>query len=202
MVKYQLRWRGIDDERILKAFLNVPRHWFVSENLQDKAYGDHPLPIGEGQTISQPYIVALMTQALELHREDRVLEIGTGSGYQTAILAKLAGEVFTVERIEPLLIEAQQRLASLGYTNIRFHLGDGTLGWEEEAPYDKIIGTGGAPRIPVTLISQLGDPGRLIIPVGGRVTQYLILVRKKEGKVERSRLAPCSFIPLIGEEGW
>lgn len=197
-----LKRRGIEDERVLETLLKVPRHLFISRSLWHLAYGDHPLPIGEGQTISQPYIVALMTEALKLKPEHRVLEIGTGSGYQTAILAELAKDIYTMERAVPLLEEAKELLKKLGYQNIHYRLGDGTCGWAEHAPYARIIASGSAPQIPPSLIAQLADPGRLIIPVGDRHLQELVLLRRAEGEIEKERLVPCSFLPLIGEEGW
>ncbi|MFQ6116982.1 MAG: protein-L-isoaspartate(D-aspartate) O-methyltransferase [Candidatus Bipolaricaulia bacterium] len=197
-----LRRRGIEDERVLEAMLKIPRHLFIARSLWHLAYGDHPLPIGEGQTISQPYIVALMTEALELRPEHKVLEIGTGSGYQTAILAELAKEVYTVERSAKLLEEARRLLARLGYHNIHYRLGDGTKGWAEHAPYERIIASGSVPRIPPSLIAQLADPGRLVIPVGDRHLQELVLLRRAEGEIEKEEFVPCSFLPLVGEEGW
>lgn len=197
-----LRRRGIKDERVLKAMLKVPRHLFIARPLWHLAYGDHPLPIAAGQTISQPYIVALMVEALAVREEHRVLEIGTGSGYQTAILAELAAEVYTVERLAELLEEAERLLGELGYRNIRFRLGDGTRGWPEHAPYDRIIASGSVPQVPASLLAQLADPGRLVIPTGDRHLQELVLVQKIEGLIFREELVPCSFLPLIGEEGW
>jgi protein-L-isoaspartate(D-aspartate) O-methyltransferase len=197
-----LKRRGIEDERVLETLLKVPRHLFISRSLWHLACGDHPLPIGAGQTISQPYIVALMTEALKLKPQHRVLEIGTGSGYQTAILAELAKDIYTMERAAPLLEEAKELLKKLGYQNIHYRLGDGTCGWEEHAPYARIIASGSVPQIPPSLIAQLADPGRLIIPVGDRYLQELVLLRRAEGEIEKERLVPCSFLPLIGEEGW
>lgn len=198
----ELRRKGIRDPRVLAAIGKVPRHLFVLPEYLSAAYEDHPLPIGLGQTISQPYIVALSTEALELSGEDKVLEIGTGSGYQTAILAELAKEVFTVERIPDLSWEAAERLRRLGYRNVRFRVGDGTKGWPEEAPFPAIVVTAAAPRVPPSLLAQLGEGGRLVIPVGGRVEQDLWLVRKEQGKPVYEHLCPVSFVPLIGEEGW
>ena len=198
----ELRALGIRDERVLAAMARVPRHVFVPPELLPFAYEDRPLPIGAGQTISQPYIVALSTQALELSPTDRVLEIGTGSGYQTAVLAELAGTVFTIERIPELSQLAQKRLLSLGYGNIRFRVGDGTKGWPEEAPFQAILVTAAAPTAPKSLVSQLAEGGRLVIPIGGRESQTLWLFRKRGRRVEREYLCPCSFVPLIGEEGW
>lgn len=203
MVKNQLKRRDITDQQVLKAFRKVPRHLFVPEEMRDRAYQDYPLPIGEGQTISQPYIVALMTQALNLQEEDKILEIGTGSGYQTAILAELGGQVYTMEVFESLSRNAQSILKRLGYENVHFKIGDGTVGWEEHAPYGKIIGTGSVPKVPGSLLDQLNAPGRLVIPVGSRRMQELLLVKKdREGDLEEEDLCPCSFIQLKGREGW
>ncbi|MFN3346640.1 MAG: protein-L-isoaspartate(D-aspartate) O-methyltransferase [Candidatus Bipolaricaulaceae bacterium] len=198
----ELRRKGITDERVLAAMEKVPRHLFVPPEHLALAYEDRPLPIGLGQTISQPYIVALSTQALALSAADRVLEIGTGSGYQTAILAELAQEVFTVERIPALSQEAEERLRRLGYQNVRFRVADGTKGWPEEAPFAKILVTAAAPRVPPSLLAQLEEGGRMVIPVGGRFDQDLWLVRKQGGKPVYEYLCPVSFVPLIGEEGW
>lgn len=197
-----LKQRGIRDAKVLNAMLKIPRHLFVDNKLWDMAYGDHPLPIGEGQTISQPYIVALMTEALDLKKADKVLEIGTGSGYQTAILAELAGSVFTIEKSEVLAQKARRLLGSTSFKNISFHIGDGTVGWEEHAPYDKGIATGAVPRVPESLMRQLKDPGRLVIPVGGKQVQTLLLLKKESGKICRLELCSCSFLPLLGKEGW
>jgi len=198
----ELRYKGIRDPRVLSAMEKVPRHLFVLPEYLPWAYDDRPLPIGLGQTISQPYIVALSTEALELSPEDKVLEIGTGSGYQTAILAELAKEVFTVERLAELSWEAQERLRRLGYRNVHFRVGDGTKGWPEEAPFPAILVTAAAPRVPPSLLEQLSEGGRLVIPVGGRFHQDLWLVRKKGEKPVYEHLCPVSFVPLIGEEGW
>lgn len=203
MVKNQLKGRDITDEQVLEAFRKVPRHLFVPEDIRDRAYADYPLPIGEDQTISQPYIVALMTQSLKLQQDDKVLEIGTGSGYQTAILAELGGQVYTIEVFESLSRNAQSILEKLGYENIHFKIGDGTLGWEEYAPHKKIMGTGSVPKVPGSLLNQLNAPGRLVIPVGSRRVQELLLVRKdRKGDLEQEDLCPCSFIQLKGREGW
>lgn len=202
MVEDQLKRRGIRDERVLEAMRKVPRHAFVPEAHQDAAYEDRPLPIGEGQTISQPYMVAIMTQSLELEGEEKVLEIGTGSGYQTAILAELAKEVYTIERIPALLERAQNTLQYLGYKNIFFMIGDGTKGWPGKAPFDGIIVTAGAPEIPQTLLSQLADGGRLVIPVGPRYTQTLYKVTKQGKNYKEEDITGCVFVPLLGEYGW
>lgn len=197
-----LREKGIRDARVLSAMEKVPRHLFVLPEYLFAAYDDRPLPIGLGQTISQPYIVALSTEALELSGEEKVLEIGTGSGYQTAILAELAKEVFTVERLPELSLEAQERLRKLGYTNVRFRVGDGTKGWPEEAPFPAILVTAAAPRVPKSLFAQLSEAGRMVIPVGGRFHQDLWLVRKVGGEPVYEHLCPVTFVPLIGEEGF
>lgn len=202
MVEEQLRRRGIRDLRVLEAMRKVPRHAFVPDQYKGAAYEDRPLPIGEGQTISQPFMVAIMTQSLELKGGERVLEIGTGSGYQTAILAELAGEVFTIERITPLLQKAQQTLQLLGYQNISFMIGDGTKGWPEKAPFEGIIVTAGAPEIPPTLLSQLTEGGRLVIPVGPRYTQTLYKVTRYGGSFREEDITGCVFVPLLGEYGW
>jgi len=198
----ELREKGIRDARVLSAMEKVPRHLFVLPEYLFAAYDDRPLPIGLGQTISQPYIVALSTEALELSGEEKVLEIGTGSGYQTAILAELAKEVFTVERLPELSLEAQERLRKLGYTNVRFRVGDGTKGWPEEAPFPAILVTAAAPRVPKSLFAQLSEAGRMVIPVGGRFHQDLWLVRKVGGEPVYEHLCPVTFVPLIGEEGF
>ena len=202
MVEEQLRRRGIHDQRLLAVMANIPRHSFVSSDYQLAAYEDRPLPIGEGQTISQPYMVAVMTQSLELKGDERVLEIGTGSGYQTAILAELAKTIFTIERIQELLLRAQKILQELGYENIFFLTGDGTKGWPEKAPFDGIIVTAGAPEIPQTLTSQLAEGGRLVIPVGPRYTQTLYKVTRKRNQFTEEDLTGCVFVPLVGDFGW
>ena len=202
MVQEQLRSRDITDERILAVMLEVPRHCFVDDALRGRAYGDHPLPIGAGQTISQPYIVAYMTQALQLTGVEKVLEIGTGSGYQAAILSRLCSRVFTVERINSLLASARKTFDQLRYYNIRAKLDDGTIGWPKNSPYDAIIVTAGGPVIPTPLIEQLADPGRLIMPVGNQHVQDLQLLEKKEGQVVVTHLASVRFVDLVGEYGW
>lgn len=202
MVETQLASRDIRDQRVLDVFRKVPRHLFVRESLRSSAYGDFPLPIGCGQTISQPYMVALMTQYLELKGDEKVLEIGTGSGYQTAILAELAKEVYSIERYEELAVNAQNVLDQLGYTNIHIKTGDGTLGWEEFSPYDGIIVTAGAPDIPKTLKEQLSDGGRLVIPVGGTFSQVLTVVKKTGDKYTQTEICGCIFVPLVGKYGW
>lgn len=199
-----LRRRGIRDERVLSAMLKVPRHLFVPPELTEEAYNDYPLPIGCGQTISQPYIVALMTEALEVRENHRVLEIGTGSGYQCAILAELAKEVYSVERIPELALKAQKVLSLLGYNNVRIKIDDGTLGWPEYAPYDRIIVTAGAPKIPEPLLEQLDKGGIMVIPVGDEYSQELLVVTKltEDGKVKIKSLGGCVFVKLRGEYGW
>ncbi len=205
MVETQLRSRGIRDERVLKALEAIPRHLFVDEALRDQAYFDHPLPIDAGQTISQPYIVALMTAALELRGSERVLEIGTGSGYQTAVLAALADQVFSIERVAPLACLARKILDALDDYNVAIRIGDGTYGWREESPFDAIIVTAGAPRVPRILVEQLAVGGRLVIPVGDRHTQDLVrVIRQSEdaGDIKQEDLGGCRFVSLIGEHGW
>ena len=202
MIQEQLLSRDITDERLLAVMLEVPRHCFVDDALRGRAYGDHPLPIGAGQTISQPYIVAYMTQALQLTGVEKVLEIGTGSGYQAAILSRLCSQVYTVERINSLLAGARKTFDQLRYYNIRAKLDDGTVGWPENGPYDAIIVTAGGPAIPEPLIEQLADPGRLIIPVGNQHVQDLQLLEKKEGQVVVTNLASVRFVDLVGEYGW
>ncbi len=202
MVATQLKPRGITDPRVLEAMRSVPRHMFVDEALWDQAYGDHPLPIGHGQTISQPYIVALMTQELGLKGDEKVLEVGTGSGYQAAILSRLARSVFSVERVPALLARARKVLDSLGYTNVHLKLDDGTWGWKEHAPYDAIMVTAGAPAVPEPLVEQLADPGVMVIPVGDQFSQSLVKVIKKDGKVTEEYKEGVRFVKLIGDHGW
>ncbi|MCD4715703.1 MAG: protein-L-isoaspartate(D-aspartate) O-methyltransferase [Desulfobacterales bacterium] len=202
MVKSQLLPRGIKDPRVLKVMGKIPRNRFIEEALSGEAYNDHPLPIGHKQTISQPYIVALMTEILELTGEEKVLEIGTGSGYQTAILADLSRKVFTVERIRDLMVKARNNLADLGYNNIMFKAFDGTLGWKEYEPYDAIMVTAGAPKIPEPLLDQLAEGGRLIIPVGNRFSQELIKVTRKKGNIIQKNFGGCRFVDLLGVHGW
>ncbi len=202
MVKNQLIPRGIADENVLQTMGKIQRHLFVEEALAGEAYNDHPLPIGYKQTISQPYIVALMTEALELTEKDKVLEIGTGSGYQTAILAELSANVYTVERIEPLLERSKTLLLSLGYRNIYFKAYDGTFGWADFAPFDAIMVTAGAPKVPDPLLKQLADGGRMIIPIGNKYSQDLIKVTRAKDRFVEENLGGCRFVDLIGEHGW
>ena len=202
MVEEQLIPRSIHDQKTLEAMRKVPRHLFVEDALKNQAYGDYPLPIGRGQTISQPYIVALMTQALGLKGHEHVLEIGTGSGYQAAILSQICEKVYTVERIDTLLVQARKVFDSLHYLNILTKLDDGTNGWPEYAPYDVIIVTAGGPKIPLPLLDQLADPGILVIPVGDRGVQDLRLVTKKEGEIKEKTIELVRFVNLIGDHGW
>lgn len=202
MVQSQLERRNLKDQRVLEAMRKVPRHRFVPEQSRGEAYEDHPLPIGEGQTISQPYMVAIMTELLELRGGEKVLEIGTGSGYQLAILAELAREVFSVERFGPLADRSRARLRELGYRNIEIRTGDGTLGWPERAPFDGIIVTAGAPKIPPPLLEQLSEGGRLVIPVGEERHQELYRVVKEGGETRKEYFGGCVFVPLVGEHGW
>jgi protein-L-isoaspartate(D-aspartate) O-methyltransferase len=202
MVETQIRARGITDSRVLAAMDKVPRHRFIPQSLWDQAYSDHPLPIGQDQTISQPYIVALMTDALGLKGPEKVLELGTGSGYQAAILAELAAAVYTIERLPALARSAQQVLEALGYTNVEVRVADGTLGWPEAAPFDAILVTAGAPQVPPPLVEQLAMGGRLVIPVGDRYTQTLIRVRRGPAGLKQEYLGGCRFVKLIGRHGW
>ena len=202
MVEEQIVSRGIKDPRVIAAMKKVPRHLFVEEALQSQAYSDHPLPIGEKQTISQPYMVALMTEALQLKEKEKVLEIGAGSGYQTAILAELAEKVFSIERIRSLAIRARQLLYELGYFNVEIKIFDGTHGWMEEAPFDAIIVTAGAPDIPQPLLDQLAIDGRLVIPVGDAYAQDLMRVTHTKEGIKKEDLGGCRFVKLIGKYGW
>ncbi len=202
MVETQIKARGIMDSRVIQAMLKVPRHLFVEDALKEQAYGDFPLPIGEGQTISQPYIVALMTEALELKGNERVLEIGTGSGYQTAILAELATWVYTIEKYSSLLEKAKKVLNKLGYKNISFKLGDGSFGWKEASPFQAIIVTAAAPDIPSPLKEQLDEGGRIVIPIGDPFSQVLIKGLKKGGELHTKVLEYVRFVKLVGEYGF
>jgi protein-L-isoaspartate(D-aspartate) O-methyltransferase len=202
MVRWQIEARGIRDRRVLEAMRAVPRHRFVPGHVLGAAYRDSPLPIGQGQTISQPYIVAFMTTELELTGVEKVLEIGTGSGYQAAILSYLAEKVITVERLPILARDSAALLGELGYDNVRVIVGDGTLGWPEEAPYDAIIVTAAAPEVPAPLQWQLTDGGRLLAPVGPRWSQELVRVRRRGDAFHTETLMGVAFVPLIGERGW
>ena len=202
MVEEQIQARDIYDERVLEAMRKVPRHRFVPIEHWHLAYADCPLPIGQSQTISQPYIVSLMTELLLLGGNEVVLEIGTGSGYQAAILSLLARQVYTIERHKRLAIQAAEVLAELGLTNVHVHVGDGSLGWPEHAPYDGVIATAAAPRVPKPLLEQLADGGRLVIPVGGRGGQYLERWLRQGEKFVHEQGVPVAFVPLLGEYGW
>ncbi|MBN1641073.1 MAG: protein-L-isoaspartate(D-aspartate) O-methyltransferase [Anaerolineae bacterium] len=202
MVRRQIEMRGVRDERVLAAMRAVPRHRFVPHHLRSTAYHDAPLPIGQGQTISQPYIVGYMTAALALKEEERVLEIGTGSGYQAAVLAELVAQVISVERLPRLAEEARAVLSALGYDNVHVVVGDGTLGWPDGAPYDAIIVTAAAPAMPEPLRWQLADGGRLVAPIGPRWTQQLVRVRRRGDAFDTETLLGVAFVPLIGEQGW
>jgi len=202
MVARQLVARGITDKRVLAAMEEVPRHLFVHESHQGEAYDDNPLSIGEGQTISQPYMVAVMTELLELKGQERVLEIGTGSGYQAAVLSRLCERVFTIERLERLSHKARNAIESCGYQNVTFLVGDGTEGWPDESPYDGIIVTAGAPAVPEVLVNQLRLWGRLVIPVGDRFSQTLKRVIRKPGYTSSENHTGCRFVDLIGRFGW
>ena len=202
MVEKQIVQRGIADPAVLTAMREVPRHLFVGEALMDQAYSDFPLPIGEQQTISQPYIVAEMTQALRLTSEDRVLEIGTGSGYQAAILARIAFRVYTVERIYSLYSKARKLFDRLGYHNIVTRYSDGTIGWKDESPFDAIIVTAGAPEVPIPLVNQLAIGGRMVIPVGDQHSQELVQLVREPNGVRRQILGGCRFVKLVGEHAW
>lgn len=199
MVKEQLIQRGIKNKAVLDAFYKVERHKFLPQDLRKTSYADFPVPIGEGQTISQPYIAALMTEYLALTKEDKVLEVGTGSGYQTAILAELAREVYSIERFESLAKNAIKTLDELGYANIKIKVGDGTLGWQEAAPFDRIIITAASPAIPLPLAEQLKEGGRIILPLGKNFSQILTLAERKNGKLESREICGCVFVPLIGK---
>ncbi len=203
MVSQQIEARGITDVAVLTAMGKVPRHLFVQEALAAKAYEDHPLPIGHGQTISQPYIVALMSQLLQVEQGMSVLEIGTGSGYQAAVLAALGAEVYTVERIRELYLDARRRMTRMRLFNVRLKLDDGTLGWPENAPYDRILVTAGGPEVPQPLVDQLADPGILIIPVGrSKRSQQLVILRKTGGEIVEERRDGVIFVDLVGTYGW
>ena len=202
MVQEQLVARGIRDARVLQAMRKIPRHLFVESALAGRAYDDGPLPIGEKQTISQPYMVGLMTQALELKGDERVLEVGTGSGYQTAVLAELCRNVFSIEKIRSFALRARAVLDELGYYNVAIHVGDGTLGWAEHAPFDAILVTAGAPGLPQPLVEQLALGGRLVIPLGDEQAQVLKRVRRTAEGLEEQQLGECRFVKLWGKYGW
>jgi len=201
MVEEQLIPRGISDKRVLDVFLNLARHRFIPEDLQTNAYADYPVPIGEGQTISQPFIVALMTESLGLGGTEKVLEIGSGCGYQTAILAELSAQVYSIERVGALGERAKRVLDEMGYRNIKIRIGDGTLGWPQEAPFDRIIITAATPKIPLPLSEQLKEGGRLILPLGENFSQVLTLVEKKNGVLKSKNICGCVFVPLVGKYG-
>jgi protein-L-isoaspartate(D-aspartate) O-methyltransferase len=202
MVEEQLAKRAIADERVLGAMRRVPRHLFVEEALRDRAYGDHPLPIGEEQTISQPYIVALMTTLLELAGTAKVLEIGTGSGYQTAVLAELARRVCSIERLPRLAERARALLEGLGYDNVWIRVGGGTLGWPDEAPFDRILVTAGGPAVPPPLFQQLAEGGRMVLPLGDEANQTLTVVDKVGGEMRTRTHGECKFVKLVGKYAW
>lgn len=202
MLEEQLVPGGIRDARVLTVMEKIPRHLFVPNGLEDQAYLDRPLYIGNGQTISQPLMVGLMTQALELKGHEKVLEIGTGSGYQAVILAELTKQVFTIERISSLSLNARKIIYRLGLNNISFKIGDGTLGWEEEAPFDKILVTAGGPRVPESLKRQLAEGGEMIAPIGTAENQRLILVRREGKRWTEKVISECRFVKLVGKEGW
>jgi protein-L-isoaspartate(D-aspartate) O-methyltransferase len=202
MVEEQLGRRGITDARILDAMRQVPRHLFVEEALRERAYGDHPLPIGEQQTISQPYIVALMTSLLAMAGPEKVLEIGTGSGYQTAVLARLARRVCSIERLPGLATRARALLEGLGYTTVWIRVGNGALGWPDEAPFDRILVTAGGPSVPPPLFQQLAEGGRMVLPIGEAASQTLTLVEKLEGTMRTTPHGDCMFVKLVGKYAW
>lgn len=202
MVEKQLQSRGVKDSRVLEAMQKIPRHLFVQEELQKSAYDDCALPIGEEQTISQPYMVACMTELLELRGDEKVLEIGTGSGYQSAVLSMLCREVYTVERIRSMALNAENLLQSLGYDNVHVIVSDGTIGLPRHSPFDRILVTAGAPDVPKHYIDQLALGGRLIIPVGSRYSQVLYTIIKTASGTEQTESTACVFVPLIGKEGW
>lgn len=203
MVRDQIIARGVSSTAVIAAMRRVPRHLFVEEALKPQAYEDHPLPIGQGQTISQPYVVALMTEILDVRPGMKILEIGTGSGYQTAVLAEMDAVVYSVERVPELFELAKNRLASMGYGNVHQKLADGTLGWPEHAPYDRILVAAGGPKVPEPYIEQLADPGQLVMPVGvERRSQTLVAIRKKDGKIGRKSGGQVTFVDLVGRHAW
>jgi len=201
MAEGQLAGRGIKNKLVLEAMRKVERHQFVPENLKDNAYSDFPIPIEKNQTISQPYIVALMTECLNPQSRERILEIGTGSGYQTAILAELAQEVYSIERFPELSKKAQGLLSRLGYANIKIKIGDGSLGWPEYAPFDKIIVAAASPQVPPPLVEQLKEGGVIVLPIGEGLSQTLTVAKKKNGKLENTDICACVFVPLVGKHG-
>jgi protein-L-isoaspartate(D-aspartate) O-methyltransferase len=202
MVDEQLTRRGIADARVLEAMRRIPRHCFVEEGLAHSAYEDHPLPIGEGQTISQPYIVALMTSLLELTGQEKVLEVGTGSGYQTAVLGALARRVCSIERLPRLAERARNLLESLGVSNVWIRVGNGALGWPDEAPFDRILVAAGGPTVPPPLVEQLAEGGRMILPVGSAEDQVLTVVERTGGEVRSRQVGECKFVKLVGKYAW
>jgi len=202
MVDEQLARRGVGDERVLAAMRRVPRHRFVQEALRDRAYGDHPLPIGEEQTISQPYIVGLMTALLELTGREKVLEVGTGSGYQTAVLALLARRVCSIERLPRLAERARATLEALGYDNVWVRVGNGTLGWPDEAPFDRILVAAGGPAVPPPLFQQLVPGGRMVLPIGDAENQTLTVVDNDHGRMRTRAVGDCKFVKLVGKYAW
>lgn len=202
MVRSQLRLRGIRDERLLDAMARVPRDEFVADEYKEQAYGDYPIPIGEGQTISQPYIVALTVEALRLTAGSKVLEVGTGSGYQTAILAELSAHVYSLERLPNLLLQAERTLNRLDYKNVTLAVGDGSEGWPEHAPYDAIAVSAAAPEIPPPLAAQLAESGRMVIPVGPPEAQKLKLICRQNNRLQIHDLEGCRFVPLIGSQAY
>jgi protein-L-isoaspartate(D-aspartate) O-methyltransferase len=202
MAEEQLAGRGVTDPRVLAAMRRVPRHLFVEEALRERAYGDHPLPIGDGQTISQPYMVGLMTELLRLDGTQKVLEIGTGSGYQAAVLGELSARVCTVERIPKLAKRARELLEMLGYSNVWVRVANGTLGWPDEAPFDRILVAAGAPNVPPPLFEQLAEGGCMVMPVGEANTQVLHLIEKRNGEMHTTEQAGCVFVKLVGKYAW
>ena len=202
MVAEQIQGRGLTDVRLLEAFRKIPRHLFVPPEEQEAAYTDHPLPIGSGQTISQPYMVALMVSLLRLQGHERVLEIGTGSGYQTAILSELALEVFSIERLPELLPAAKQRLEAMGCLNVRLSAGNGSLGWPGHAPYDAVLVSAAAPELPLPLVEQLAEHGRMVVPIGSQTAQMLNHIERHQGDLVRTEITSCVFVPLRGQCGW
>lgn len=202
MVEKYVVSKGVTDKRVLEAMAEVPRHLFVEEGFYGQAYTDNALPIGEGQTISKPYIVARMTEALELSGDERILEVGGGSAYQSAILSKLAREVFSIERLDSLAARARRTLLTLRCLNVLYKVGDGTLGWPDKAPFDAILVAASSPSVPEELLNQLKEGGRLVIPVGKGEDQHLLRYRKRDGQVYKEEIENCKFVPLIGEQGW